>query len=153
MADIEKVIKQISAEIKLAEYVNQDYQTIDLPLLKDALELLKEQKKKEIRLIKKHTFSLKRTDEFSMRKLYEVICETLIDEGNLIISRTDDHEKVDFVWEVKDVFAQSQIVRCKDCKHGVQLDDSNYFVCSKPFASNRETHIENWYCADGEKRE
>lgn len=43
MADIEKVIKQISAEIKLAEYVNKDYQIVDLSLLKDALELLKEQ--------------------------------------------------------------------------------------------------------------
>ena len=46
MADIEKVIKQISAEIKLAEYVNKEYQTIDLSLLKDALELLKEQQEK-----------------------------------------------------------------------------------------------------------
>ena len=43
MTDIEKVIKQISAEIKLAEYVNKDYQTVDLSLLKDVLELLKEQ--------------------------------------------------------------------------------------------------------------
>ena len=102
MAELEKVIKQISAEIKLAEYVNKDYQTVDLSLLKDTLELLKEQQKKEIKLIKKHTFSLKRTDEFSMRRLYEIICETLMDGGQLIISRTDDHEKVDFDWEIRD---------------------------------------------------
>ena len=60
---------------------------------------MKEQKK-EIKLHKKHMFSLKRTDEFSMRRLYEIICETLMDEGQLVISRTDDHEKVDFVWEI-----------------------------------------------------
>ena len=47
MAELEKVIKQISAEIKLAEYVNKDYQTIDLQLLKDVLELLKEQEEVE----------------------------------------------------------------------------------------------------------
>ena len=47
----------------------------------------------------------------------------------------------------------NQIVRCKDCKHGVQLDDSNYFVCSRPFASNRETHTADWFCADGERKE
>ena len=62
---------------------------------------MKEQKK-EIKLHKKYTFSLKRTDEFSMRRLYEIICETLMDEGRLVISRTDDHEKVDFVWEIKE---------------------------------------------------
>ena len=61
-----------------------------------------EQPKKEIKLHKKYTFSLKRTDEFSMRRLYEIICETLMDEGWLVISRTDDHEKVDFVWEIRD---------------------------------------------------
>ena len=71
-------------------------------LMKDALELLKERQKKEIKLHKKYIFSLKRTDEFSLRKLYEIICETLMDDGRLIISRTDDHEKVDFVWEIRD---------------------------------------------------
>lgn len=68
----------------------------------NAEEPLKEQQKKEIKLHKKYTFSLRRTDEFSMRKLYEIICETLMDEGKLIISRTDDHEKVDFVWEIRE---------------------------------------------------
>ena len=53
-------------------------------------------------LHKKHIYSLIRTDEFSMRRLYEIICETLMDEGRLVISRTDDHEKVDFVWEIKE---------------------------------------------------
>lgn len=63
-------------------------------------ELLKEHEKKEIKLHKKHVITWKRDDEFTMRKLYETICETLLDEGELFIARTDDHEKVDFVFYV-----------------------------------------------------
>ena len=69
-------------------------------MLRDALALLKEQEKKEIILHKKHVITWKRDDEFTMRKLYEAICETLLDEGELFIARTDDHEKVDFVFYV-----------------------------------------------------
>ena len=47
---------------------------------------------------KKHIITWGRNDEFSMRKLYEAICETLLDEGELFVERTDDHEKVDFVF-------------------------------------------------------
>jgi hypothetical protein len=61
---------------------------------------LKEQKKKQITLHKKHVITWGRNDEFSMGKLYEAICETLLDEGELFIARTDDHEKVDFVFYV-----------------------------------------------------
>ena len=63
-------------------------------------DLLKEQEKKQITLHKKHVITWRRNDEFSMRKLYEAICETLLDEGELFIARTDDHEKVDFVFYV-----------------------------------------------------
>jgi hypothetical protein len=66
----------------------------------DALSMLKEQEKKEIKLHKKHVITWKRDDEFTMRKLYEAVCETLMDEGELIIARTDVHEKVDFVFYV-----------------------------------------------------
>lgn len=45
------------------------------------------------------------------------------------------------------------VVRCKDCKYSNQLDNSNYFICSKPFASNREAHTADWFCADGEHKE
>ena len=62
--------------------------------------MLEEQEKKQITLHKKHTITWRRNDEFSMRKLYEAICETLLDEGELFIARTDDHEKVDFVFYV-----------------------------------------------------
>lgn len=60
----------------------------------------KEQEKKPIKLHKKHVLTLKRNDEFTMRKLYESICEKLLDEGEMIITRTDDHEKVEFVFYV-----------------------------------------------------
>ena len=69
-------------------------------IINDALTLLKEQEKKQITLHKKHVITWGRSDEFGMRKLYEAICETLLDEGELIIARTDDHEKVDFVFYV-----------------------------------------------------
>ena len=63
-------------------------------------ELLKEQEKKEIKLHKKHVITWKRDDEFTTKKLYEVVCETLMDEGELVIVRIDDHEKVDFTFYV-----------------------------------------------------
>jgi hypothetical protein len=61
---------------------------------------LKEQEKKRIILHKKHVITWSRKDEFSVRKLYEAICETLLDEGELFIARTDNNEKVDFVFYV-----------------------------------------------------
>ena len=45
-----------------------------------------------------------------------------------------------------------KLVRCKDCRHGFRLDDTNYIVCCRPFASNRETHTEDWFCADGVRK-
>lgn len=45
-----------------------------------------------------------------------------------------------------------ELIHCKDCKHGFRLDDTNYIVCGRPFASNRETHTEEWFCADGKRR-
>lgn len=113
MIDREKVIK--AAEICLRYIEDGDCPTecpyFDLctqyekrvvfqPLIRDALILLKEQEKKQITLHKKHVITWRRNDEFSMRKLYEAICETLLDEGELFIARTDDHEKVDFVFYV-----------------------------------------------------
>ena len=63
-------------------------------------ELLKEQEKKEIKLHKKYVITWKRDDVFTTRKLYEAVCETLMDEGELVINRIDDHEKVDFTFYV-----------------------------------------------------
>jgi hypothetical protein len=66
----------------------------------DTIELLKEQEKKEIKIHKKHVLTLNRNDEFSMRKLYESVCEKLLDEGEMVITRTDNHENVEFVFYV-----------------------------------------------------
>ena len=63
---------------------------------------LKEQEKKQIKIHKRHVITLRRNDIFRMRNIYESICETLMDEGSLIIFRTDDHEKVEFKWEIVD---------------------------------------------------
>lgn len=75
---------------------------ISIPTAETILELLKEQEKKRITLQKKHVITWSRSDEFSMRKLYEAICETLLDEGELFIARTDNHEKVEFVFYVEE---------------------------------------------------
>ena len=111
MADIEKVIKGLECHqidtnhrINCADcpyYVDDDNHIRCVnDLHDDTLELLKEQEKKQIPLHKKHVITWKRDDVFNMRKLYEAVCETLLDEGELIIARTDDHEKVDFVFYV-----------------------------------------------------
>ena len=48
---------------------------------------------------------------------------------------------------------QPQIVRCKDCKHGVNetydLKENKIISIDCRFA---ETHDPDWFCADGERR-
>ena len=46
---------------------------------------------------------------------------------------------------------QQQIVRCKDCKHGVPLTDCAYVQCSRAFHTS-ERHDGTWFCADGERK-
>ena len=97
----EKLIHELE---HMAEVINDydDLLNVDCEswVVLDALALLKEQEKKRITLHKKHVITWSRNDEFSMRKLYEAICETLLDEGELFIARTDNHEKVEFVFYV-----------------------------------------------------
>ena len=96
MPDREKVINALenAEEISDGTLIMSDQ-------FRDVLiELLKEQEKKQITLHKKHVITWGRNEEFSMRRLYEAICETLLDEGELFIAQTDDHEKVDFVFYV-----------------------------------------------------
>lgn len=50
------------------------------------------------------------------------------------------------------------IVRCKDCKHSVQnkyatAPNYNYFCAKTSTATHIDYHSENWFCADGERRE
>ena len=44
---------------------------------------------------------------------------------------------------------QSQIVQCKDCKHGYKCEDSEFILCIHPFSDGHK-HTEDWFCADGE---
>ena len=100
MADIEKVAKVLEDALHAKENYPWAKAEMSFEFIEMLLELLKEQEKKQITLHKKHVITWGRNDEFSTRKLYEAICETLLDEGELIIARTDDHEKVDFVFYV-----------------------------------------------------
>ena len=84
MSDREKVINDLQMQIEELE-----------ERLAIALE-----GQKEIKPHKKHVITWKRDDEFTMRKLYEAICETLLDEGELFVARIDDHEKVNFTFYV-----------------------------------------------------
>ena len=107
MPEKEKVIKGLE---ELEGFLFKEYTNIKaeeskiyydrFKSLSDALAMLKEQGKKQITLQKKHVITWSRNDGFSMRKLYEAICETLLDEGELFIAQTDNHEKVEFEFYV-----------------------------------------------------
>lgn len=107
MPDLEKVIKGLETcygrplKCENCTYRDVERNCQDVLCL-DALALLKEQEKKRITLHKKYVITWGRNDQFSMKNLYEAICETLLEEGELFIARTDDHEKVDFVFYVAD---------------------------------------------------
>lgn len=99
--DREKVIKGLCDAIGIIHgHVPKRYWGYGEQACRDAITMLKEQEKKQINLHKKHIITWKRDDEFTMRKLYEAVCETLMDEGELVIVRMDDHEKVDFTFYV-----------------------------------------------------
>lgn len=84
MSDREKVINDLQMQIEELE---------------ERLAIVLEGQK-EIKLHKKHVITWKRDDKFTMKDLYEAICETLLDEGELFIARIYDHEKVDFTFYV-----------------------------------------------------
>ena len=100
MPDREKVIKALTNALAAKKNYPWAKAEMSFEFIEMLLELLKEQKKKQITLHKKHVITWKRDDVFSMRKLYEEVCETLMDEGELVIVRIDDHEKVDFTFYV-----------------------------------------------------
>ena len=66
---------------EICDYPFVPFTQLPVPLVVAVMEELKEQEKKQIVLKKKHVITWGRNDEFSMRKLYESICETLLDEG------------------------------------------------------------------------
>ena len=66
-------------------------------------------------------------------------------------------------WEGKDVFArirklpsaQSEIIRCKDCKdykEGVDINGKPFSRCNGSVRTYGHT-MPDWYCADAERRE
>lgn len=52
--------------------------------------------------------------------------------------------------------AEPEIVRCKDCKHKV-VNSLGWAVCEMesldPYEHTRDVDNDNWFCADGERRE
>lgn len=50
------------------------------------------------------------------------------------------------------VMKYSEIVRCKDCKHGVTMTDSAFVTCGCRFHDGQK-HEADWFCADGERKE
>lgn len=108
MADREKVIRELKAARLFFEMGSNRADGVvgnlgcksGMKYIDDAIALLKEQEKKRITFHKKHGITWRRNEKFSVRELYEAICEILLDEGELFIERTDRHEKVDFVFYV-----------------------------------------------------
>ena len=46
------------------------------------------------------------------------------------------------------------VVRCGECAWGMTVsEDSKYVLCGKPYAPRWSSHVANWYCADGERKE
>ena len=50
------------------------------------------------------------------------------------------------------IYTQTELIRCKDCKHGYPLTDSAYYQCTLAFRTS-ERHERDWFCADGERQE
>ena len=53
-----------------------------------------------------------------------------------------------------------QVVRCKDCKYGYHIVDTvkgditaYHVVCRKPYERKDISHVPEWFCADGERKD
>ena len=64
-----------------------------------------------------------------------------------------DESKKDIMDGMPLVEQAKELIRCKDCKHGIEgcIDRNTnkliYIVCD-----NDDTHDPDWYCADGERK-
>lgn len=67
------------------------------------------------------------------------------DVNNALVDQCDRIRKL-----VIELAEQPQIVRCKDCKHGVPSSDE-YMLCNKGIKFDQYKKPD-WFCADGEKR-
>ena len=45
------------------------------------------------------------------------------------------------------------LIRCKDCNNGVIHCENGDIICDHVDSSGNDTHPEDWFCADGERRE
>ena len=53
------------------------------------------------------------------------------------------------VWLKEVPSAQPEIIRCRDCKHGILTETSDERYCWL----HRMCHFEDYYCADGRRKE
>lgn len=62
-----------------------------------------------------------------------------------------DWERVDAA--LKMLKRVAQVVRCKDCKFGydVEVDGKEWIYCRNLFACGTTKHEPSWFCADGRK--
>lgn len=51
------------------------------------------------------------------------------------------------------VTEQKQIVRCKDCKHGVKTATFRYYQNLTWCIQHSKAHNDDWFCADGQKKD
>ena len=47
---------------------------------------------------------------------------------------------------------QQEIVRCKDCKHGVKSPIFQYYPNLTWCNKHSQPHDDDWFCADGERK-
>lgn len=87
----------------------------------------------------------------------------LIDADALIVAvldhgvdyvQTDDLEEINQIINDAPTIDAVPVVRCRECKWGrTTSEGSEYVWCGKPYAPPWLSHIANWYCADGKRKE
>lgn len=103
MSDQKKIINELRFQLGSKEVKDQHYPVqLSASDANTILAMLKEQENKRTTPRKKHIITWSRNEPFSAGELYEAICKTLRDEGELFIERTYKHEKVDYVFYVAD---------------------------------------------------
>jgi len=90
------------------------------------------------------------TDYISREKALEIrVSEGYNNDGILFIPYRDLREHLRSI-PAADV---APVVRCRECKWGRDVREGGEFVwCGKPYAPPWASHVENWYCADGEQK-
>lgn len=87
---------------------------------------------------------------------FNQVIEALDKERQLLLNREQYgaenvlvHHAINVIAELP-IIRQPEIVLCKDCKYGEPMCQPwSDIICTQ----NRATHIPDWFCADGERRE